>query len=209
MKPFVVAILGAESTGKTTLATELAATLPGRMVHEALREFCERERRTPRRDEQRGIAAEQMRRIHEAGTDSRIVIADTTALQIAVYSDLVFGDRSLYDDALAAHAAAVHLTLLTALDLPWESDGLEPDGPHVREPVDDLLRAALGRHGLTHAVVAGAGAARLRAARSAIERHLAGPQRPATRWQWVCDRCGEADCERHLLARDPGRGQRD
>jgi nicotinamide riboside kinase len=204
--PLVVAILGAESTGKTTLALELAEALRGRMVNEFLREFCDRERRTPRRDEQRSIADEQMRRIAAAAAEAPVVIADTSALQTAVYSELVFGDRSLYDDALAAHAAGVGLTLLTALDLPWESDGLQRDGPHVREPVDRLLRSALARHGIAHAVVAGTGAARLQAARSAIQRHLAGPARHAPRWQWVCERCGEPGCERHLLARDLGSG---
>lgn len=200
--PLVVAILGAESTGKTTLALELAETLPGgRVVPEFLREFCERERRTPQREEQRGIAAEQMRRIEAAATEASIVVADTTALQIAVYSDLVFGDRSLYDEALIAHAATVDLTLLTALDLPWESDGLQRDGPQVRAPVDHLLRAALVRNGIAFAVVAGAGGARLHAARSAVDRHLAGPAPSGARWQWVCERCGEAACERHLLAR--------
>lgn len=200
--PRVIAILGAESTGKTTLAFELAATMPGgRAVPEFLREFCERERRTPRRDEQHAIAAEQMRRIEAAaGEAPAIVVADTTALQIAVYSELVFGDRSLYDEALAAHAASVDLTLLTALDLPWESDGLQRDGPHVREPVDGLLRAALQRHGIAFAVVAGSGPARLQAARSAIDRHGA-PTQGGARRQWVCERCGEAACERHRLAR--------
>ena len=68
MSAFVIALLGAESTGKTTLARELGTALAGRgervaVVAEYLREFCEREGRTPRREEQRGIAAEQSRRI--------------------------------------------------------------------------------------------------------------------------------------------------
>ena len=61
---------------------------------------------------------------------------------IAVYSDFVFGDTSLYESALAAQRRC-DLTLLTALDLPWQADGLQRDGAHVREPVDALLRAAL------------------------------------------------------------------
>ena len=104
---FVVAVLGAESTGKTTLCGELGALLSaeGRdavVVGEYLREFCDRHARTPRRDEQAAIAAEQTRRIDAAAVQHAIVIADTTALMIAVYSDQVFGDRSLY--ASAEHA---------------------------------------------------------------------------------------------------------
>ena len=54
-RAFVVALLGAESTGKTTLAREIGAALAARgrsvaVVGEALREFCDVNARTPRRD---------------------------------------------------------------------------------------------------------------------------------------------------------------
>jgi nicotinamide riboside kinase len=199
---FVIALLGAESTGKTTLALELGAALaaPGRrvgVVAEFLREFCVLRGRTPQRDEQAGIAAEQTRRIAAAADVHDIVVADTTALMIAVYSDQVFGDTGLYEEALAAHARA-DLTLLTALDLPWEADGPIRDGPHVRAPVDAKVRAALGRAGLSYAVVGGQGGTRLAAALAATRRALQ-PPRPGPRWHTVCERCGDADCERHLL----------
>lgn len=201
-RAFVVALLGAESTGKTTLAAELGASLAANelgvaVVGEYLREFCDRERRTPRIDEQRGIAAEQTRRIEAAAQRHDIVIADTSALMIAVYSDQVFGDTGLYDEALAAHARC-DLTLLTALDLPWQADGLQRDGPQVREPVDAKVRAALARAGLDWSVVFGRGPARLVNAVAAVERSRRPPA-PGRRWQWVCERCGDADCERHWL----------
>lgn len=206
---FVIALLGAESTGKTTLAAELRAALaaPGRrvgLVGEYLREFCDQTGRMPRRDEQRAIAREQTRRIAESAARHDIVITDTSALMIAVYSDQVFGDTSLYIEASTAHAAC-RLTLLTALDLPWLPD-LQRDGPHVRDPVDAKVRAALGTAGLPYSVIAGHGSARLRAALAAIERALNPPPddadtdtAPGTRWRWHCDRCGDANCERHTL----------
>lgn len=199
---FVITLLGAESTGKTTLALGLAESLSARglrvaQVPEYLREFCDREQRTPRIDEQRGIAAEQTRRIATAAERHDIVVADTSALMIAVYSDQVFADASLYDEALAAHARS-DLTLLTALDLPWQADGLQRDGPQVREPVDAKVRAALGRARIDWAVVFGQGPARLANALAAVDRGRSPP--PAgRRWQWVCERCGDADCERHWL----------
>lgn len=199
---FVITLLGAESTGKTTLALGLAESLSARglrvaQVPEYLREFCDREQRTPRIDEQRGIAAEQTRRIATAAERHDIVVADTSALMIAVYSDQVFADTSLYDEALAAHARS-DLTLLTALDLPWQADGLQRDGPQVREPVDAKVRTALGRARIDWAVVFGQGPARLANALAAVDRSRSPP--PAgRRWQWVCERCGDADCERHWL----------
>ena len=81
---------------------------------------------------------------------------------------LIFGDASLYDEALAAQRR-IDLTLVTALDLPWHADGLIRDGAHVREPVDALLRAALARGGIAATTVAGVGAARAAAALRAID----------------------------------------
>ena len=178
---FVVALLGAESTGKTTLSTEIGAALAERgwrvaVVGEALREFCDAHARTPRPDEQAAIAAAQSERIDADAASHDIVVADTSALMIAVYSELVFGDTSLYADALLRQRR-YDLTLLTGLDLPWQADGLQRDGAHVREPVDALLRAALARAAIAFTTVAGHGAARLAAALHAIDSALAS--RPA------------------------------
>ena len=203
---FVIALLGAESTGKTVLAGALADALatPARrvaVVPEYLREFCDRHGRTPRPDEQAHIAAEQTRRIGAAAQSVDIVVADTTALMIAVYSEHVFGDTGLYPSALADHARC-DLTLLTALDLPWQADGLQRDGPHVREPVDAAVRSALMRANLAYSVVSGSGDARLASALACVQRALAPPPPEAgsnQRWQWHCERCGDTACERHAL----------
>ncbi len=203
----VIALLGAESTGKTTLAAALGDALrePDRtvaVVPEYLREFCDREGRTPRADEQRHIADEQTRRIDAAARSHAIVVADTTALMTAVYSDHVFGDTGLYAPAQVAHARC-GLTLVTALDLPWQADGLQRDGPRVRAPVDTLLRAALARADLPYAVVFGTGAHRLQTALAAVRRALNPPAQPplnaSPRWHWACERCGDAACERFSL----------
>jgi nicotinamide riboside kinase len=201
--PLVVALLGAESTGKTTLSMELASALAadGRsvaVVPEYLREFCIEQGRTPLRHEQRAIAEEQTRRIAGAASRHDIVIADTTALMIAVYSDHVFGDPSLYPTAQAAHARC-GLTLITGLDLPWQPDGLQRDGPHVRAPVDALVRAALARANLPYSVIFGSGSHRMHAALACVQRALSAPPASADagRWHWFCERCGDAACERH------------
>lgn len=204
----IVAILGAESTGKTQLANELGEALAGNgldvaVVTEYLREFCDTHGRTPRVEEQRGIAAEQARRIAAAAALHDIVVADTTALMVAVYSDMIFGDTSLYESALKDHRDPV-LTLVTALDLPWQADGILRDGPHVREPVNRLLRAALHRAEASYSVISGFGTDRLASALTAVRHALNAPNaaREAAanpKWQWLCDRCSDGDCERHIL----------
>jgi nicotinamide riboside kinase len=205
----IIAILGAESTGKTTLAHTLTLELralghDAAVVTEYLREFCDRAGRTPRVDEQAAIAAEQTRRIQAAARLHDVVVADTSAVMIAVYSDLIFGDPSLYADALAAHRDGCDATLLTALDLPWQADGFIRDGAHVREPVDALVRKALDAAALPYGVVYGQADARTKAALSALQRlglvtaEATGEREPdGRRWRARCAECLVAECE-HL-----------
>lgn len=213
-RPALIAIVGAESTGKSTLAQALAQRL-GQLtgwrstwVPEYLREWCEQAGRTPAMHEQAAIADEQARRIDHAAARHDIVVCDTTPLMTAVYHRHVFGDRSLDDAALAwQHRCTV--TLLTALDLPWQADGLQRDGPHVREPVDAAVRGLLVGAGLPFVVVGGLGEARLEAAVDAVAPWLRDAAAPAAgllsrladrdaaqpAWRWVCDSCDSPDCE--------------
>lgn len=168
-----IAIVGAESTGKTTLAAQLAQRLAHdtglsvAWVPETLREWCERTGRTPLAHEQAAILHAQHERIEAAAAAHAVVVCDTTALMTAVYSRMIFDDRSLEPLALALHGRMA-LTLLTALDLPWVADGHQREGEHVREPVDVLLRELLVAHRLPWAVVGGVGPARLQQALDAV-----------------------------------------
>jgi nicotinamide riboside kinase len=214
----VIAIVGAESTGKSTLAVALAARIGEQtglrctVVGEFLREWCDRAGRTPRADEQMAIAQEQQRRIAAAAAQLDIVVADTTALMVAIYSQLLFNDDTLLPMAIAAQRSAA-VTLLTALDLPWVPDGHQRDGEHVRAPVDQRLRALMLEHGLAWSVVGGQGAARVDQAFDAITpllktlapasaglfTRLAARDAAMPAWRWVCDKCDVPDCEHAAL----------
>lgn len=199
-----IALLGAESTGKTQLAADLATALQAQgrrvaVVAEVLREWCQREGRTPRPEEQLPIAQEQERRVDEAAADAQVVIADTTALMVAIYSAMLFEDGTLYRFALERQRS-YHHTLVTGLDLPWVADGLQRDGPHVREPVDALVRSALARGDIAYRMVYGQGQERLRNALAAISAApAAAPQDPARPWVWHCDKCSDPECEHRLF----------
>jgi nicotinamide riboside kinase len=214
-----IAILGAESTGKTTLAAALAPRLAQdtglrvAWVPELLREWCEHVGRTPQAHEQAAILRAQHERIEAAAAAHDVVICDTTALLTAVYSRMVFGDRTLDERAVALHRR-MSMTLLTALDLPWVADGLQRDGPQVREPVDTMLREFLIGHGLPWSLVAGQGAARLEAAvdalapllrpqsapRSGLFTRLHGRNAEAAARPWSCEHCDDPACERRSRA---------
>ena len=132
----------------------------------------------------------------------------------AIYSDLLFGDTSLYPMALAQQRD-YDLTLVTGLDLPWVADGLQRDGPHVRAPVDAHIRAALTRAGVAHALVYGNGPQRLVNAVHAINSIALNPipncrngQKTSEyrRWRGACECCGDPDCERQLFRQLRGQG---
>ena len=180
-EPVVIAVVGAESTGKTVLARILAERLAVRTglrctwVPEYLRRWCDARGRTPQQHEQAGIAEQQSALIDVAAQSHDVVVCDTTALMTAVYSHTVFGDDSLDEMALQAHRR-VGVTLLMALDLPWVADGLQRDGPQVREPVDTRLRQLLSVGAIGWSLVSGLGEARVNAAMAACE-HLGLPAR--------------------------------
>ena len=223
--PLSVAIVGAESTGKSQLAHALAEALAREfglrveVVDEHLRDWCAERGRTPRADEQMGIARAHAARIEAAmatpGTD--VVLCDTTPMMVAVYSDLLFDDRALYPVTRDCQAR-LDLTLLTSLDLPWVADGVMRDGPHVRAPVDTLVRARLLAWGTAWSLVSGTGPARVASALDAMRpllrvragarrsgglfTRLAGSQDGPPAPRWVCERCDDPDCE-HLSKAPP------
>ncbi len=212
-----IAIVGAESTGKTTLAAALAERLrqarAGRVawVPEVLREWCDATGRTPLAHEQGAILRAQHERSAEAAATHAWVVCDTTALMTAVYSTLVFGDESLQQRAAELHARTAAATLLTALDLPWVADGHQRDGPQVREPVDALLRALMQRHRIGYSVVAGSGERRVEQAMDALRPLRAAPPAAqlrglftglangrSARARWACE-CCVPEAEQALL----------
>lgn len=186
----VVVLLGGESTGKSVLAAALRDALAAEghdvvLVPECLREFCDARGRTPLAGEQASIADVQDARIAAAAARHGVVIADTSALMTAVYSEVFFGDTGLYASALQRHRRS-DVTLLTGLDLPWQADGLQRAGPQSRLVVDARLREVLGRLPTPFSVVYGAGPARLQAALVVVRRVLQPVADVGARWRWTC-----------------------
>lgn len=215
-----IALLGAESTGKTRLARELADHLRGRglsavAVPEVLRAWCERAGRQPRPEEQLAIAREQEAQVDAAAAAADIAIADTTALMVPIYAGMLYEDSELLRFALERQAR-YDATLVTGLDLPWVADGLHRDAAHGREPVDALVRSLLQRAGVAFQVIYGSGRDRLHGALVALASAGVLPRGMAQRrdqddarraWVWVCEKCSDPACEHRLFAQL--RGERD
>ena len=202
-QPLNVAVLGAECTGKSSLVTALQTHWQARgatvhVAHEVLRQWCDQQGRTPLAHEQRAIAQAQAGLVEQAG-DGDFLIADTSPLMTAIYSDVLFQDPSLYPFALK-HQPIYHHTLVTGLDLPWQADGIQRDGAVMRERIDARLRDVLQREGVGFSMVYGQGKQRLAGALAVLEPGASTLPPARSSWRWLCDKCSDADCEHRLFS---------
>lgn len=169
--PARIAILGAESTGKSTLAEILARHYGTVWVPEYLREFVDVMGRVPREDDQSGIARTQRARedaLARTLDRSSLLFCDTTPLMTAVYSRVYWG--RVPSDLLALEAAHDYaLTLVAAPDLPWVPDGLQRESEAVRMRVHETLLAVLAERGIAYTLVTGAVEERVRQVEAAVE----------------------------------------
>lgn len=163
-----IAVLGAESTGKSTLCAALAARHDTVWVPEYLREFVDAHGRVPREDDQAGIARTQLARERLLLPRARrVLFCDTTPLMTAVYSR-VYWNR-VPADLLALEAAHDYaLTFVAGTDLPWVADGLQRESEAVRQRVHEQLLAVLAQRRVAYMVLAGDLEQRLRRAEEAL-----------------------------------------
>lgn len=151
-----VAILGAESSGKSILAQALAHQYQTLWVPEYLREFVDAQQRVPEETEQLLIATTQLERENEAArTANTWLFCDTSPLMTAMYSRHYFGrvDKAL-EDLDQAHN--YDFTLVTAPDFPWVADGLQRESAVVRQRVHEDLLMLLEQRDIPFLLVEGA-----------------------------------------------------
>jgi len=161
-----IALLGAESTGKSTLAQALAARYGTLWVPEYLREFVDVHARVPHEDDQPGIARTQRAREDALALDARaggrgLLFCDTAPLMTAVYSRVYWG--RVPPDLLAMEAAHDYAwTLVAAPDLPWVPDGLQRESEEVRQRVHAQLVTVLDERRIPFTLLTGDLEARVR-----------------------------------------------
>lgn len=143
-----LALLGPESSGKSTLARDLASTLTQAGVQVALVEeyarayYAERPYR-PTLSDVEAIARTQREHELSARLRADLVLCDTAGLTTALWAEVGFGHcpRWLAEDARRPYL----LRVLVLPDIPWSPDPLRSH-PHARwallERHRDWLRAA-------------------------------------------------------------------
>ena len=142
-----VVLFGPESTGKTTLASQLAEHYNTLWVPEYAREYLQekwdREQKTCEPEDLLPIAVGQMALENQLSKQAeRILICDTDLLETKVYSEAYY--LGYCDPILEKYALEnqYDLYLLTGIDVPWEKDDLR-DKPNEREHMFTYFRDSL------------------------------------------------------------------
>ena len=164
-----VAILGAESSGKSTLALALAERLGTASAEEYGRTLWEeRGGDVPLADYV--LIAERHRAIEDAAIlrARRYLFCDTTAVTTQQYAFFFHGDCPARVQALAAECRARYAhTIVCAPDIPFDQDGTRVH-PQVQQYMDGAIRNDLTVRGIPYTVVGGPLDARVAAVRALL-----------------------------------------
>lgn len=171
-----IVLYGPESTGKTTLAKQLAEQYSTVWVPEYAREYLQK-----KWDEKKEICTledlipiaegQMTNENHLAKRANKVLICDTDILVTKVYSEAYFDgycDPVLEKNALKN---TYDLYFLTSIDVPWVEDDLR-DRPDQRPLMFNLFKTALEKYQRTFIILEGSQEKRLQRAVLEIDKLL-------------------------------------
>jgi len=163
-----VVLFGPESTGKTTLAKQLARYFNSVWVPEYAREYLQNkwnnDRKTCEPKDLIPIAKGQIQLENElAKKTETILICDTDLLETKVYSEEYYSN--FCDPILEKYALenSYDLYFLTYIDIPWEQDVLR-DKPNEREKMFKAFEDTLVKYKRPYVILKGSKKERLQEA---------------------------------------------
>lgn len=159
-----IAITGPESSGKTTLAKDLAMIPNASLVPEFARTYLEERGGHYQQEDLLPIAKGQLEGLEQA--NGEVVICDSDFLVIKIWSEVKYGSvdpeiRRLYEET------HFDLLVLCTPEMPWEYDPLR-ENPNDRDTLFDLYTAELERAGKPFIKVKGNPGERLIAVRQTL-----------------------------------------
>lgn len=163
-----IVITGPESTGKTTLAKQLAELYNGQYIPEYAREYIEKLPHPYTFKDIEVIANAQVEQYLETRSSSeKVFFFDTWLIITKVWFNWVFGKTPawLEDQILSC---PIDLFLLCHPDLPWEADPVRENGGENRIKLFEQYREELKHYGFNFVEISGTGDDRLTNAISAI-----------------------------------------
>jgi NadR type nicotinamide-nucleotide adenylyltransferase len=163
-----VVLFGPESTGKTTLARELARHYDTQWVSEYARGYLDHKGARFEADDfplfVRGQHAAEDALARQA---NRVLFCDTDGLTTVIFHRLFYGSAPEQLVA-AADARRYDLYLVLDVDVPWVADP-QRDGPGDREALRDLYLGELAARGRPHVLLRGSWPDRFQAACAAVD----------------------------------------
>lgn len=164
-----VVLIGAESTGKTTMASHLARHYDTVWSPEYLRIFVDHKGGVP---EPADIPVISRRHLEQEAAylsqSNRLLFIDTDLITALVYSRFYFNYCPEWIEQASVEREA-DLYLLCDTDIPWEEDDDQRDGPVVRETLQKVLHDELVTRGLPFVVLSGSIEERKQAAVTAVD----------------------------------------
>ena len=154
-----IAVVGPESTGKSTMSEYLAQHYRTVWVPEYARDYCAALTEPPTWQDEINMFYGQLALEKEyLPKAKKLLICDTTFITVKIWSDYTFG-RSPQEvlDELPKHP--YDLYLLLSIDLPWEEDPLR-DFPHMRDHFMEVWYKELKELHANYAVISGEGTER-------------------------------------------------
>ena len=163
-----IAVVGPESTGKSTMSAYLAKHYNTVWVPEFARDYCAKlTEPCTWQDEINMFHGQLALEAEILPHANKLLICDTTFITVKIWSDYTFGrsPQEVLDD-LPKHP--YDLYLLLDIDLPWEEDPLR-DFPHMREHFMEVWLKELHVLNARYVLISGAGPERYNNAVKAIE----------------------------------------
>ena len=164
-----ICLHGPESTGKSTVAPQLAKHFGTKCIDEFGRTYCEAFGTALTMADLVMIAhAHDSKTRAAVGSGDHPVILDTDPLMSAVWADMLFGRRDPWFERWSNYA---DLYIMLDIDLPWVEDGTRMFGTDdARRRFFDLSLRELERRRVPYVLVGGQGEHRLLNVLRAIER---------------------------------------
>jgi NadR type nicotinamide-nucleotide adenylyltransferase len=173
MQPNIIkiAVVGPESTGKSTTSAYLAKHYNTVWVPEFARNYCAALTEPPTWQDEINMFNGQLALEKEILPQAnKLLICDTTFITVKIWSDHTFGESpKVVLEELPKHP--YDLYLLLNIDLPWEEDPLR-DFPHMREHFMAVWYKELQLLNANYKLVSGTGPERYDNAITAIDQFL-------------------------------------